>query len=68
MYAHTTHKYLYNKCSHYDYSSCFQESVMNRVAGFMCRYVLNGHYGCSPGLAVVERTNGPGYPITCLVI
>ena len=32
---------------------------MNIVAGFMCRYVLNGHYGCSPGLAVVEKTSGP---------
>jgi len=41
---------------------------MNRVAGFMCRYVLNGHYGCSPGLAVVERTSGPGYPTTYLVL
>ena len=41
---------------------------MNRVAGFMCRYVLNGHYGCSPGLAVVERTSGPGYSTTYLVL
>ena len=41
---------------------------MNRVAGFMCRYVLNGHYGCSSGLAVVERTSGPGYSTTYLVL
>ena len=41
---------------------------MNGVAGFMCRYVLNGHYGCSPGQAVVERTSGPGYPTTYLVL
>ncbi|XP_065883559.1 uncharacterized WD repeat-containing protein all2124-like isoform X2 [Dysidea avara] len=44
-----------------------EESVMNRVAGFMCRYVLNGHYGCSSGLAVVERTSGPGYSTTYLI-
>lgn len=41
--------------------------MTNRVAGFMCRYVLNGHYGCSPGLAVVERNSGPGYSTTYLV-
>ena len=41
--------------------------MTNRVAGFMCRYVLNGHYGCSPAMAVIERNSGHGYSTTYLV-
>ncbi|RDD41749.1 F-box/WD repeat-containing protein pof1 [Trichoplax sp. H2] len=42
-----------------------QESVNNRVAGFICKFVLTGHTGCVTSLAVVER--GSGYDTTYLI-
>ncbi|EDV28437.1 uncharacterized protein TRIADDRAFT_51347 [Trichoplax adhaerens] len=42
-----------------------QESVNNRVAGFICKFVLTGHTGCVTSLAIVER--GSGYDTTYLI-
>ncbi|XP_064393022.1 uncharacterized protein LOC135340631 [Halichondria panicea] len=32
-----------------------EDPVINRVAGFMCMHILNGHTGCGSGLELVEH-------------
>ena len=34
-----------------------KDSVTDRVAGFVCKYVLRQHSGCVTGLALVEDQN-----------
>ena len=32
-----------------------KDPVINRVAGFMCMHILNGHTGCGSGLELVKH-------------
>lgn len=42
----------------FDFSHQEEESVTNRVAGFICKYTLSEHTSCVTSMAVVGRSHG----------